>query len=155
MNVFEACRQGVARDIHPSRRVFVATGLASGLALTVQPVSAANQKRSLQTEITISPNRDVATLINVFVVEPDNQDKLIQVLKEGTEALFSKQPGYISASFHKSMDGRRVVNYGQWRSPKDIDAFRSKPEIGEYFKRVRELAQFESMVCDVSYVNRA
>ena len=155
MNVFEACLQGVARDIHPSRRVFVATGLASGLALTVQPVSAANQKRSLQTEITISPNRDVATLINVFVVEPDNQDKLIQVLKEGTEALFSKQPGYISASFHKSMDGRRVVNYGQWRSPKDIDAFRSKPEIGEYFKRVRELAQFESMVCDVSYVNRA
>ena len=155
MNVFEACRQGVARDIHPSRRVFVATGLASGLALTVQPVSAANQKRSLQTEITISPNRDVATLINVFVVEPDNQDKLIEVLKEGTEALFSKQPGYISASFHKSMDGRRVVNYGQWRSPKDIDAFRSKPEIGEYFKRVRELAQFESMVCDVSYVNRA
>ena len=155
MNVFEACRQGVARDIHPSRRVFVATGLASGLALTVQPVSAVNQKRSLQTEITISPNRDVATLINVFVVEPDNQDKLIEVLKEGTEALFSKQPGYISASFHKSMDGRRVVNYGQWRSPKDIDAFRSKPEIGEYFKRVRELAQFELMVCDVSYVNRA
>ena len=155
MNVFEACLQGVARDIHPSRRVFVATGLASALALTVQPVSAANQKRSLQTEITISPNRDVATLINVFVVEPDNQDKLIEVLKEGTEALFSKQPGYISASFHKSMDGRRVVNYGQWRSPKDIDAFRSKPEIGEYFKRVRELAQFESMVCDVSYVNRA
>jgi quinol monooxygenase YgiN len=151
MNVFE----GVARDIHPSRRVFVATGLASGLALTVQPVSAANPKRSLQTEITISPNRDVATLINVFVVEPDNQNKLIQVLKEGTEALFSKHPGYISASFHKSMDGRRVVNYGQWRSPKDIDAFRSKPEIGEYFKRVRELAQFESMVCDVSYVNRA
>ena len=144
-----------ARDINPSRRVFVATGLASGLALAVQPVSAANQKRSLQTEITISPNREVATLINVFVVEPDNQDKLIQVLKEGTEALFSKQPGYISASFHKSMDGRRVVNYGQWRSPKDIDAFRSKPEIGEYFKRVRELAQFESMVCDVSYVNRA
>jgi quinol monooxygenase YgiN len=106
-------------------------------------------------EITISSNREVATLINIFVVEPDNQDKLIQVLKEGTEALFSKQPGYISASFHKSMDGRRVVNYGQWRSPKDIDAFRSKPEISEYFKRVKELAQFESMVCDVSYVNRA
>jgi hypothetical protein len=40
-------------------------------ALTVQPVSAANQNRSLQTEITISPNRDVATLINVFVVVAD------------------------------------------------------------------------------------
>ena len=153
MSVFDGCRQESAGDINPSRRVFVATSLASGLALAVQPV-AANQERSLQMEITISPNREVATLINVFVVEPDNQDKLIQILKEGTEALFRKQAGYISASFHKSMDGRRVVNYGQWRSPKDIDAFRGKPEIGEYFKRVRELAQFESMICDVSYVNR-
>jgi quinol monooxygenase YgiN len=153
MSVFDGCRQEFARDINPSRRVFVATSLASGLALAVQPV-AANQERSLQMEITISPNREVATLINVFVVEPDNQDKLIRILKEGTEALFRKQAGYISASFHKSMDGRRVVNYGQWRSPKDIDAFRGKPEIGEYFKRVRELAQFESMICDVSYVNR-
>jgi heme-degrading monooxygenase HmoA len=155
MSVFDTCRQVHAPDPNPSRRVFVATSLASGLALAVQPVFAADQERSLQMEITISSNREVATLINVFVVEPDNQDKLIQVLKERTEALFSKQPGYISASFHKSMDGRRVVNYGQWRSPKDIDAFRSKPEISEYFKRVKELAQFESMVCDVSYVNRA
>ena len=153
MSAFDACRQEFARDINPSRRVFVATSLASGLALAVQPV-AANQERSLQMEITISPNREVATLINVFVVEPDNQDKLIQILKEGTEALFRKQAGYISASFHKSMDGRRVVNYAQWRSPKDIDAFRGKPEIGEYFKRIRELAQFELMICDVSYVNR-
>lgn len=45
--------------------------------------------------------------------------------------LMSKQPGYISASFHKSKDGRRVINYAQWRSPKDIEAFRSKPEIGK------------------------
>ena len=106
-------------------------------------------------EIKISPNREVTTLINVFVVEPANQEKLIQLLKEGTETLFSKQPGYISASFHKSTDGRRVILYGQWRSPKDIEAFRTKPEIGEYFKRVRELAQFEAMVCDVSYVHHA
>jgi heme-degrading monooxygenase HmoA len=104
-------------------------------------------------EISIRPDTGVTTLVNVLVVEPDDQEKLIQVLKEGTEALFSKQPGYISASFHKSKDGRRVINYAQWRNPKDIDAFRSKPEIGEYFKRVRELAQYESIICDVSYVH--
>ena len=28
-------------------------------------------------EITVSPNRDLVTLINVFVVEPGNQEKLI------------------------------------------------------------------------------
>jgi heme-degrading monooxygenase HmoA len=76
-------------------------------------------------------------------------------LEEGTETLFSKQPGYISASCHKSKDGRRVVNYGQWRSPKDIEAFGMKPEIGEYLKRVKSLAQFETIVCEASYVHRA
>jgi quinol monooxygenase YgiN len=106
-------------------------------------------------EISIRADRDIATLINVFVVDPDHQEQLIQVLKEGTETLFRKQPGYIAASFHKSQDGRRVINYGQWRSPKDIEAFRGKPEIGEYFKRVRALAQYEAVVCDVAYVDHA
>jgi heme-degrading monooxygenase HmoA len=106
-------------------------------------------------EISIRPDSDVTTLINVFVVDPDQQDQLIQVLKEGTETLFRNQPGYIAASFHKSQDGRRVINYSQWRSPKDVEAFRSKPEIGDYFKRVRGLAQYEAIVCNVAYVHHA
>ncbi len=105
-------------------------------------------------EIAIRADNEIVTLINVFVVEPDNQEKLMRLLEEGTETLFSRQPGYIAASFHRSRDGRRVVNYGQWRSAQDIEAFRGKPEIGEYFERVRELAQFESVVCEVSYVHR-
>jgi heme-degrading monooxygenase HmoA len=106
-------------------------------------------------EIAIRAESDVATLINVFVVEPGDQDKLIELLKQGTETLMSKQPGYISACFHKGRDGRRVINYAQWRSSTDLEAVRNKPEFGEYFKRVGELAQFEPMVCDVSYVHHA
>jgi heme-degrading monooxygenase HmoA len=105
-------------------------------------------------EISIRPDSEIVTLINVFAVEPDDQEKLIRLLREGTETLMSKQSGYISASFHKSTDGRRVINYAQWRSPRDIEAFRAKPEIGEYFKRVREVAQYETIVCEVSYVHR-
>jgi len=103
--------------------------------------------------ITISPNSGIVTLINVFTVEPGNQEKLIQLLKEGTETLMSKQPGYISASFHTSKDGRRVVNYAQWKTPRDIEAFRTKPEIGDYFNRVKALAQYETIVCEVSYIH--
>jgi quinol monooxygenase YgiN len=106
-------------------------------------------------EITIRQNADVVTLVNVFVVAPEDQEKLLQILQEGTETMFSKQPGYISASFHKSKDGRRIVNYGQWRSAQDVEAFRSKPEIGAYFGRVKALAQFEAIVCDPSYVHHA
>jgi heme-degrading monooxygenase HmoA len=104
-------------------------------------------------EIKISPNREVVTLINVFSVEGGGQDKLIEILRDGAERLFSRQPGYISTSFHKNHDGRRVVNYGQWRTVEDIQAYRTKPEISEYFKLVRELAQFDSIVCNVNFVH--
>ena len=63
-------------------------------------------------EIAIRADSEIVTLINVFVVEPDNQEKLMRLLEEGTETLFSRQPGYIAASFHRSRDGRRVVNTG-------------------------------------------
>jgi heme-degrading monooxygenase HmoA len=126
--------------LQPSRRRLVVAGLASGVALAMNRSSAGTPGGGSEMEIKITPDREIVTLINVFSVEPGGQDKLIEILKDGTEKLFSKQPGYISASFHKSHDGRRVVNYGQWRTAKDIEAYRTKPEIGEYFKRVRELA---------------
>jgi quinol monooxygenase YgiN len=136
-----------------SRRIVVVGSLASGFALAVRPVAAVSQDRSMQMEIAIRAKDAVTTLINIFVVEPQDQERLLQLLAEGTETLFSKQPGYIAASFHKSKDGRRIVNYGQWRSPQDIEAFRSKPELGAYFARVKALAQFEAIICEASYVH--
>ena len=104
-------------------------------------------------EITIRERSDIVTLINIFAVEPENQEQLVDLLTEGTETLFSKLPGYIAASFHKSADGKRVVNYGQWRSPADIAAFRTDPEIGAYFQRVKALAQVEAITCVPAYVH--
>ncbi len=106
-------------------------------------------------EVVIRPSNDLVTLVVVFRVEPENQDRLVQFLREGAEKLLSKQPGYIAASFHKSADGHRVINYAQWSSATDVEAYRSKPEIAEYFNRVRALAEFEPIICDVSYVHHA
>lgn len=103
--------------------------------------------------IEITPNSGLTTLINLFVVEPNNQNKLIETLKEGTETLLSKQPGYVSGSIHKGMDGHHVVVYSQWGSPQAIEAFQKNPEVGAYFKRVRAIAQFEPIIYDVSYVH--
>ena len=71
-------------------------------------------------EATIRTGSDVTTLVNVFTVEPDNQQKLVHLLKEGTETFFSKQPGFISSSVHASKEGRRAINYSQWASAGDI-----------------------------------
>jgi|GEM_PF-2704761 len=61
---------------------------------------------------TISKDNSVATLINVFTVEPGNQQKIVDMLVETTEKAMKHIPGFVSASIHKSLDGVRVVNYG-------------------------------------------
>src|SRR5262245_46331292 len=126
-----------------SRRAFVAAGLAGRLTL-VAAAPLRSQQGNRQMEHSIRPNSDNVRLMNVCTVEPRNQERLIQLLTEGTETLVSRQPGYISASFHKSKDGRKVINYAQWKNTKDIKAFRTKREIGEYFKRVREVAEYDA-----------
>jgi Antibiotic biosynthesis monooxygenase len=105
-------------------------------------------------EMTIRANDGVVTLINVLSVDPENQQRLVGVLKDGTEALMSKRDGYIAASIHISKDGRRVINYSQWRTVKDIEAMRQHPDTAPYMKRVAGLGTFEAIACDVSYVHQ-
>jgi quinol monooxygenase YgiN len=104
--------------------------------------------------IEIHTGNKVTVLVSVFTVQPENEQKLIQLFEEGTLSIFSRQPGYISASLHTGSDGKRLVLYGQWEGPEYIDAFRTKPEVGEYFQKIRQLATVESVVCnDVPFVH--
>jgi len=93
----------------------------------------------------------VTTLVNVFTVEPDNQPKVLALLQEGIETLFSKMPGWISTNLLKSRDGRQVAVYSQWRDDKDIDAFRLDPRMKPYLQIFGALAKHETFTCDVSY----
>lgn len=58
------------------------------------------------------------TQINVFTVEPDRQQPLIDHLTRAAQVA-SEVPGWMSASLHRSLDGTRVVNYAQ---SEDLDA---------------------------------
>jgi heme-degrading monooxygenase HmoA len=138
-----------------SRRILCTLPIV--IALWTRGIGAALGHRQWEhrMEITIRANNGIATLINIFTTEPGNQEKLFQLLRNGTDTLFSKLPGFIAASYHKSNDGRSVINYGQWRSAKDIEAFRSKPELGDYVKQLMALAKVESFVCEVAHVNHA
>jgi glycerol-3-phosphate responsive antiterminator len=74
------------------------------------------------TTIYTSDNNDVSTLINVFVVDPHDQKKLVTLLEQATEPVICTLPGFISTNIHKSLDGTRVVNYAQWKSKEDFEA---------------------------------
>ena len=139
----------------PSRRAVVATGLGAGVLLAAQTAPSYSQIRSSNMEATIRTGSDIITLVNVFTVEPDNQQKLIQLLKEGTEAFFSKQPGFISSSVHTGKEGGRAVNYSQWRSAGDIDNFRKDPKFAPYIQRLTAIATAETILCEVVEVNHA
>ncbi|QPF92415.1 antibiotic biosynthesis monooxygenase family protein [Bradyrhizobium commune] len=138
-----------------SRRAVVATGLGAGVLLAAQAVPSYSQNRSSKTEATIRPGSDIVTLVNVFTVDPDNQQKLVQLLKEGTESFFSKQPGFISSSVHASKEGKRAINYSQWASAGDIENFRKDPRFAPYIQSLAALSKAETILCEVVEVNHA
>ncbi len=60
----------------------------------------------------IKANTRTVTQVNVFDVPDGGQQPLIDFLKEA--AIFARDtPGWLSASLHRSLDGRKVVNYAQ------------------------------------------
>lgn len=79
------------------------------------------------------------TLINVFTVEPENQQKLVDLLVEATEKTMKSLPGFVSANIHKSADSVRVANYAQWRSREDFEAMLKTPEATAHMKPSKAL----------------
>ena len=61
------------------------------------------------------------TQITVIEVEAGKQDEALALMSERAQFM-ARQPGFISISLHRSLDGRRIVNYVQW---KDRDLLRS------------------------------
>ena len=100
--------------------------------------------------VTIRKGRDVLTLVNVFTVRPENQQKLVDMLVEATDKTMKKLPGFLSASIHRSLDGTRVVNYAQWRSKTDFDAMRQNPAAQPHMAAVAAIATFDPILCEVS-----
>ena len=57
-----------------------------------------------------------------FQIEPRQQSALVLALSEQTERLAQGHEGFLSASVQVSDDGRRVLNYLQWRTRADGEA---------------------------------
>ena len=98
---------------------------------------------------TISPSRKLVTLINVFTVEPANQQQLLELLARATETSVRHAPGFISASLHRSLDGTKVTMYAQWRSVADYQAMREDPTAVPYLQQALAIAKFDPGMYEV------
>jgi len=97
----------------------------------------------------IVANPDYVTLINVFTVEPKDQDRLVAMLVEATDTVMSKIPGFISANIHKSADGVRVANYAQWRSAEDFHNMLINPAAKKHMEPIHEFATYDAHIYGV------
>jgi quinol monooxygenase YgiN len=104
---------------------------------------------------TIAVTKEVTTLINIFTVEPENQQKLIELLRGNTENVVRGLDGWVSTSFIAAKDQRHVVIYSQWRDLASVEAMRTNPEMVAYFPRIAALATLDSFAGDVVYNHHA
>jgi quinol monooxygenase YgiN len=98
---------------------------------------------------TISKDNKLVTLINVFTVEPAKQQQLVDLLIHATGAAMRHVPGFISANIHRSLDGKKVVNYAQWRSVEDFEAMQKNPAAKSHMEQAAALAKFEPGLYEV------
>lgn len=103
----------------------------------------------------IDIEQDVVTMVNVFAVEPKDQQHLIELIVDATDSVMCKVPGFVSANIHASLDGTRVVNYAQWRSEAHFEAMLNDPVVHGHFKEIRRIAVPERHLYRVSFVKAA
>jgi quinol monooxygenase YgiN len=99
---------------------------------------------------TIEVTKKVTTLVNILTVEPENQQKLIRLLR-----VVSRLDGWISTSFIAATDQRHVLIYSQWRDLASVEAMQAAPDMAAYFPRIAALAAFDSFAGHVVYNHHA
>jgi quinol monooxygenase YgiN len=98
---------------------------------------------------TIAKNNDVITVIFSFAVEPERQQELVDMMIDALETTTKHQPGFVSASFHKSLDGVRVFNYAQWKTQAEYEAFAKSPQDQEIGAKLSQFQLLDSHVYEV------
>jgi len=89
------------------------------------------------------------TLINVFTLDPANQQRLIDLLTRATEDSVRNAPGFMSARLHRSIDGTKVTMVAQWRSNDDYQAMRADPAPLPFLEEALRIARFEPGMYEV------
>ncbi len=70
----------------------------------------------------------------------------------GTSGAFGGcSPGVISTALHRSLDGTRVVNYGQLRSAADWEKLREVGQTKAYFDRITRFGRPDAHLYEVVY----
>jgi quinol monooxygenase YgiN len=101
---------------------------------------------------TITKGDRPMTAINIFTVDPENQARLVTLLREATESSIRHVPGFVGAALHRSLDGSKVAMYAQWRTPEDYARMRERPDASPILAEAMKIAQFSPGFYEVTDV---
>ena len=88
----------------------------------------------------IRPHGDFVTQITTVEPEQGKQDELLALMAERARFM-ARQPGFISISLHRSLDGKRIFNYVQWASREELVAAHHSPEFRDKWAQVGKLSE--------------
>jgi len=91
----------------------------------------------------------IVAFINVFTVDPVNQQRLVDLLARATDGSVNRARGFMSATLHRSIDGTKVTMYAQWRSVEDYEAMRQDPGPLPFLEEALTIATFEPRMYEI------
>jgi C-6 monooxygenase len=60
------------------------------------------------------PDAGFVAVVTIGLSRPEARDELLDLLVREVEDWVRHRPGFLSANYHTSLDGTRVLNYAQW-----------------------------------------
>ena len=90
----------------------------------------------------IRTDNQLVTQITVVEPEPGKQAEALSLMKDRAQFM-ARQPGFVSIVLHRSLDGKRIVNYIQWKNREQLESAHRSPEFR------KEWGQFDRLTEDI------
>lgn len=74
----------------------------------------------------IQKDSQIITQITIVEAEPAKQAEALSLMADRARFM-ARQPGFVSISLHRSLDGRRIVNYIQWQNREQLHSAHQSP----------------------------
>jgi heme-degrading monooxygenase HmoA len=87
-------------------------------------------------------DKQPVTQITVVEATTGKQSDALAVMTERARFM-AQQPGFISISLHRSLDGKRIVNYVQWQSRDQLESAHKSPQFR------KEWNEFDAMTEEI------
>jgi heme-degrading monooxygenase HmoA len=88
----------------------------------------------------IRTEQQPVTQITVVEAEPGKQAEALELMTQRARFM-ARQPGFVSISLHRSLDGRRIVNYVQWQSRELLSKAHQAPEFRKEWRHFDDVTE--------------